>query len=389
MFNYKVRAKKGRARVGEFTTLHGIIKTPVFMAVGTVGAVKTVAPWELKQLGADVVLGNTYHLMLRPGEALIKKAGGLHQFMKWDRPILTDSGGFQVFSLGGKMNIDNDNGRKTNNIKPAQITDDGVFFYSHIDGIKMWLDAERSIDIQQQLGADIIMAFDECPPGDASVEYIEQAVMRTHNWLDRSVRAWTNRKNQALFGIVQGATNRHLREMSAKYINDQDLPGNAIGGVSVGESRNKVWQAVKWSVPLLAENKPRYLMGVGEPSDIITAVGLGIDMFDCVLPTRLARHGQLWVTADTKQATCLKKAVLPNGKMFEYKRIDIRLNKFKNDLKPIDVNCSCPACSNGFSRAYLRHLLNENEVLGIRLLTLHNLNFIYRLMETLQQSINS
>ena len=359
------------------------------MAVGTVGAVKTVAPWELDELGAEVILGNTYHLMLRPGEKLIQKAGGLHKFIGWNKPMLTDSGGFQVFSLGGRLNIETDGRKAVNNMKPAKITDDGVTFYSHLDGRKMWLDAEGSIAIQQALGADIIMAFDECPPGDAPLKYIEQAVERTHSWLERSIAAWTNRDTQALFGIVQGATNRKLREESAKFVNSQDLPGNAIGGVSVGESRANVWQAVKWSVPHLESTKPRYLMGVGEPSDIVTAVGLGIDMFDCVLPTRLARHGVLWVSPQTAGATNLKKAKMPDDKVFSYKKLNLHLEKFIQDFRPIDANCQCPACTNGFSRAYLRHLLKENEVLGIRLLSLHNLYFIYRLMDQLRVAINS
>ena len=381
--NFKINRTSGLARRGVFSTPHGSFETPAFMAVGTVGAVKSVAPWELKQLGAPIILSNTYHLMLRPGEKLIKRQGGLHGFMRWDGPLLTDSGGYQVFSLGERLAGSTRYGQ---DVKPARITSSGVTFYSHLDGQKNFIDAARSIEIQQDLGADIIMAFDECPPGDAKRDYVEKAVERTHRWLKDSVGAWTNREHQALFGIVQGATYKTLRERSAKFVNSCDLPGNAIGGVAVGESRAKIWRAVEWSVPHLDAGKPRYLMGVGEPADVIEAVKRGCDMFDCVLPTRLARHGVVWVNAGNG-ITCEKKAILPNGKTFACGNIDLMLARHREDSKPIDKQCTCPTCQTGFSRSYIRHLLGINEVLGLRLTTLHNLHFIYRLMDKLRASI--
>lgn len=383
MFEFKLKAKKGRARRGEFETPHGTIQTPVFMPVGTLGSVKSMAPWELEELGAQIILGNTYHLMLRPGADLIEKAGGLHKWIKWPRPILTDSGGFQVFSLGGRI-ANTQEGQGRGELKPAKITDKGVEFYSHLDGSKHFLDAKKSIKVQQQLGADIIMAFDECPPGDAGPDYIQKAVERTHRWLIESKKAWTNRKSQALFGIVQGATHKKLREESAEFVNSLDLPGNAIGGVSVGESRSKVWRAVEWSVPHLDENKPRYLMGVGEPADIIEAVNRGCDMFDCVLPTRLARHGVVWVKGSGVGS---KKAKLPNGKKFSYKNVDLTASKYREDKSVICKTCKCPACLGGFSRSYVGHLLREKEILGVRLTTLHNLYFLESLMAEIRQSI--
>ena len=383
MLKFSIKNTNGFARVGVIETPHGSFETPAFMAVGTVGAVKSVAPWELKQLGASVVLGNTYHLMLRPGEKLIKSHGGLHGFMKWDGPILTDSGGYQVFSLGERLA---ESSRSKQDIKPACVTDSGVTFYSHIDGQKHYLDATRSINIQQDLGADMIMAFDECPSGNASKINIERAVRHTHAWLKESIKSWTNRDKQALIGIVQGATNKSLRVQSAKFVNSCDLPANAIGGVAVGESSTKIWRAVEWSVPHLSAAKPRYLMGVGEPADIIEAVKRGCDMFDCVLPTRLARHGVVWagVGSDIKKT---KKAALPDGKVFAYSNMNLMLARYSEDLSSIDKYCVCPTCSAGFSRGYLRHLLSENEVLGLRLTSLHNLWFIYRLMDRLRESI--
>ena len=383
MLKFSIKNTNGLARAGVIETSHGAFETPAFMAVGTVGAVKSAAPWELRALGAPIVLCNTYHLMLRPGEKLIKKQGGLHGFMKWNGPILTDSGGYQVFSLGTRIDGSNRGGSK---MKPAKITDAGVEFYSHLDGAKHHVNASKSIRAQQDLGADIIMAFDECPPGDASASYVAEAVDRTHRWLRESIKSWTNRGRQALFGIVQGAVLKDLREASAKFINGCDLPGNAIGGVAVGESREKIWQAVEWSVPHLDTGKPRYLMGVGEPADIIEAVKRGCDMFDCVLPTRLARHGVVWVLPSSGIRPT-KKNTLPNGGAFTYANVGLMLSKYRSDPGPIDRNCGCPTCQAGFSRGYIRHLLSENEVLGLRLTTLHNLYFIYRLMDALRQSI--
>jgi queuine tRNA-ribosyltransferase len=387
MFEFKIKATKGNARRGEFTTPHGIFETPQFMAVGTVGAVKGIAPWELKALGAGVILGNTYHLMLRPGAATIKKHGGLHGFMKWNGPILTDSGGFQVFSLGDRLTLTNRGGGGVAGIKPAKITEEGVEFYSHLDGSKHFLDAEKSLSIQRDLGADIVMAFDECPAGDAVVTKVKEATERTHRWLKRSVDAWQDRDRQALFGIVQGGSIKALREESAKFINQCDLPGNAIGGVAVGEAKAKFWQAVAWAVPYLDVNKPRYLMGIGEPADMIAAVRRGCDMFDCVLPTRLGRHGQVWVGAAAAGARSIKKETLPNGVEFAYGSIDLAAAAHREDLSVIDKDCACPTCQGGFSRSYLRHLIFEHDPLGIRLTTLHNLHFVYRLMDSIKYSI--
>lgn len=366
------------------------------MPVGTVGAVKTLAPWELKELGAEIILGNAYHLNLRPGDKIIKKNGGLQKWTKWRGPILTDSGGFQVFSLGNKI-TQLENG-KSNQIKPAKITEDGVEFYSHLDGSRHYIDAEKSIKIQQDLGADIIMAFDECPPGDAPRNYVVKAVDRTHRWLDRSIKVWSKQRGQALFGIVQGGTDKKLRIASAKYINSKDLPGNAIGGVAVGESRQDMWKAVEWSVPNLDINKPRYLMGVGEPVDIIEAVKRGCDMFDCVLPTRLARHGVVWIMG--KGGKNVKSVVMPDGIKFVYSSLDMRSAKLATEQNVIDKHCDCPACKSytssiagrsacrgGFSRSYLSHLIKENEVLGIRLLTMHNLRFLFKLIKLLHDDI--
>lgn len=375
MFKFDIVAQAGSSRLGVVSTGRGTIKTPAFMPVGTLATVKSVAPWELEAVGSDIVLANTYHLMLRPGGELIKKAGGLHKWARWKKPILTDSGGYQVFSLGRISG-----GAK----KMATATEDGVEFYSHLDGSKHFLDAQKSIEIQEQLGADIIMAFDECPPGSAKRHYVAQAVERTHRWLKVSKRAWTNRKEQALFGIVQGGTIKDLREKSARFVEKEDLPGNAIGGVSVGESRARVWKAVEWSVPYLNPHKPRYLMGVGEPSDIVEAVKRGCDMFDCVLPTRLGRHGVVWVTGGGEGS---KRIVFPCGKTIMYKRVALTQHRYRADKKVLDPQCSCPACREGFSGSYVSHLLRENEILGLRLTTLHNLYFLENIMKTLRNSI--
>lgn len=375
MFKFKIVAQAGLSRSGIISTNHGTIKTPAFMPVGTLATVKSVAPWELGAIGSDIILANTYHLMLRPGGELIKNAGGLHEWACWKKPMLTDSGGYQVFSLGSA---------RAAVTKPAKINEDGVEFYSHLDGSKHVLNAQKSVKIQEQLGADIIMAFDECPPGDASVQYIAQAVERTHRWLRVSKKSWTKRKTQALFGIVQGGTVKALREKSARFIESEDLPGNAIGGVSVGESRARVWKAVEWSTPYLNPQKPRYLMGVGEPSDIIEAVKRGCDMFDCVLPTRLARHGVVWVAGGEGGS---RRIIFPSGQTFLYKRIALTQQRYRTDQKVLDPLCNCPACKGGFSRSYISHLLRENEILGLRLTTLHNLFFIENIMCSLRASI--
>ena len=349
-FSFTVRQKStgSNARLGTFSTPHGPIKTPCFMPVGTKATVKTLTPEDLKSLGAQIVLANTYHLALRPGADLVKKMGGLHKWMNWNGPILTDSGGFQVFSLA-KMN---------------KITDDGVEFQSHLDGKKHFFTPELAIQIQEKLGADIIMAFDECAPADASKTYARKALDRTHAWTLRCVKA-KKRRNQALFPIIQGVNFKDLRLESAKFMADLDLPGIAIGGLSVGEGKKKMYQTLEWIEPHLPKNKPRYLMGVGTPDDLLEAVNRGIDMFDCVLPTRLARHGAFW----TDRA-----------------RVNIKLKKFAQDKKPLLPGCTCYTCQN-FSRSYIRHLIIENEILGMRLMTIHNLHFILELMRQIRLSL--
>jgi len=351
-FEYEVikECKQSGARIGRFHTPHGVIETPVFMPVGTQATVKAMSPAELDEIKTSIILANTYHLFLRPGDELVKKAGGLHKFMAWDKPILTDSGGFQVFSLA-KLN---------------KITDDYVQFSSHLSGERLTFTPEKSIDIQHNLGADIIMAFDECAPSDSEYAYTKKAMDRTHNWLTRCKRYHKgHEESQALFGIVQGGMFKDLRIESAKYIADQDLPGNAIGGLSVGEPKSVMYDMLEEVIPNLPKNKPRYLMGVGSPDCLIEGVLRGVDMFDCVLQTRIARNG----TAMTR-----------------YGNKTIRNKTFSEDFRPIEEECDCYACKN-FSRAYIRHLIKANEILGARLLSIHNLRHSIRLMEQIRQAI--
>lgn len=348
MFDFKILQKDGNARTGIFSTPHGEIHTPIFMPVGTKATVKSLDYKDLESLNAEIILANTYHLQMRPGSELVKKMGGLHKWMNWKKPILTDSGGFQVFSLS----------------KTSKITDDGVEFQSHINGDKHFFTPEKAIEIQENLGADIIMAFDECAPADVEETYAKSAMKRTHDWVKRCVLAKT-RKDQALFPIVQGSKFKNLREESAKFMSDLDLPGIAIGGVSVGESFEQKFSAIDYVIPHLPEEKPRYLMGVGTPTDILEAVERGIDMFDCVLATRLARHSSFWT--------------------FEGRK-DITNEKYKFDDNPLEKEIPSYA-SNEFSKSYIRHLLIENEILGIRLLTIHNIAFLFHLMEKIRYHI--
>ena len=370
-FTIKKDQKNSQARTGVFTTPHGKIHTPIFMPVGTRATVKTLTPEELKELNTEIILSNTYHLMLRPGEKTVKKMGGLHKWMNWDRPILTDSGGFQVFSLGNK-----DGTKQTKSL--VKITEEGVEFRSHIDGTKYFITPEKATKIQHDLGADIIMAFDECAPGTSTKEYFQKAMTRTHNWLERCKKEHnkleekktkskaTNKPNpQALFGIIQGGTNAQLRIESAKFIASQDLPGNAIGGLAVGESKDKMYKAIDLVVPHLPKNKPRYLMGVGTPEDLLEAVDRGIDMFDCVLPTRLARHAAFWDKTGLKH---------------------IKNQKFKHDPNPIQPKCECYTCKN-YSKSYIHHLMKEGELLGHRLMTIHNIHFLLNLMQQIRNHI--
>jgi queuine tRNA-ribosyltransferase len=344
MFEFQVTAKNDRARTGIFATRHGNLLTPVFAPVGTQATVKTLTPEHLKDVHASLVLSNTYHLYLRPGDELVRNLGGLHKFMQWHRPMLTDSGGFQVFSLAQTRKID----------------DDGVTFKSHIDGSTHRFTPEKSIAIQENLGADIIMAFDECSdPNDYA--YTRLAMERTHRWAERSLEVKT-RPDQALFGIVQGGVQPDLRAESAKFIASLDTPGIAIGGLSVGETKDEMHNTLDVVTPLLPENKPRYLMGVGTPEDLIHGVRRGIDIFDCVLPTRLARH---------------HAAFSSEG------RLNLMNAAFARDEKPIDETCDCYTCQT-FTRAYIRHLIVARELLAGTLLSIHNLRALIRLIEEIR-----
>lgn len=346
-FEIDARDEASAARTGRFHTPHGAIETPVFAPVGTQATVKAMRPSDLHDLGATLVLANTYHLYLRPGDELIRDLGGLHHFMQWDGPILTDSGGYQVFSLSDTRKIDAD----------------GVTFQSHHDGSYHRFTPETSISIQENLGADVIMMFDECPP-PRDYDYVQASLARTHPWALRCVAA-KSRGDQALFGIVQGGIFRDLREESARFLLELDLPGYAIGGLAVGETKAEMYTVLDWMHPVLPAGRPRYLMGVGAPEDLVNGVLRGIDMFDCVLPTRLARHGS---------------ALVKGG------RLNMRNARFERDPRPINPDCACYACEN-FSRAYLRHLVKANEILGHVLLTTHNLHFLLTLMADMRKAI--
>lgn len=341
--------KQTGARLGRLHTPHGVIETPIFMPVGTQATVKAMTPEELKDIGSQIILSNTYHLYMRPGHDLIERAGGLHKFMNWDKPILTDSGGFQVFSLGPLR----------------KIKEEGVEFRSHLDGSKHFLSPEKAIEIQNALGSDIIMAFDECAPYPADRQYVKNSLERTTRWLERCKAAHKYPERQALFGIVQGGMYKELREQSAREITAIDLPGYAIGGLSVGEPKEMMYEVLDYTVPLLPEDKPRYLMGVGSPDDLLEGVLRGIDMFDCVLPTRIARNG----TAMTSQG-----------------KVVVRNASYAEDFTSLDPECDCYTCSN-YTKAYLRHLIKCNEILGARLLTIHNLHFLLKLMENVREAI--
>lgn len=349
MFEFEIVATDpaSGARAGRLHTPHGLIETPVFAPVGTQATVKALRPADLHQLGASLILSNTYHLYLRPGDDLIRDMGGLHHFMAWPGPILTDSGGFQVFSLSQSRKID----------------DEGVTFQSHIDGSRHRFTPEKSIAIQENLGADIIMAFDECPP-PTDYDYVKQSLIRTHAWAVRSKIAHT-RPDQALFGIVQGGIFPDLRQESAAFLMALDFPGYAIGGLAVGESKAQMYATLALLQPILPMTKPRYLMGVGAPDDLVQGVRQGIDLFDCVLPTRLARH---------------------NSAMVAGGRLNFRNARFARDPEPITDQCTCYTCTH-FSRAYLHHLVKAEEILAHILLTTHNVHFLIQLMKQMRQAI--
>jgi queuine tRNA-ribosyltransferase len=337
------------ARLGRLHTPHGIIDTPTFMPVGTQASVKGMSPEELKSLGAQIILSNTYHLFLRPGNELVKEAGGLHRFMNWDRPILTDSGGFQVFSLS----------------EMRKITEEGVEFRSHINGDKLRLTPESATQVQNDLGADIIMAFDECPPYPAEYAYVKQSTERTSRWAERCLKAHGRSQDQALFGIVQGGMHKDLRKQSALDLTSLDFPGYAMGGLSVGEPKPLMYEMLEETIPFLPSDKPRYLMGVGSPDALLDGSIRGVDMFDCVLPTRIARNGTL---------------------MTSQGRMVVRNAKYTNDFSPLDPECTCYACQN-YSRAYIRHLIKADEMFGLRLTTIHNLHFLVQLMVQVREAI--
>ena len=331
--------KQSGARLGRLHTPHGVIETPIFMPVGTQATVKSMTPEELKEIGSQIILSNTYHLYMRPGHDLVKEADGLHKFMNWDKPILTDSGGFQVFSLGPLRTI----------------TEEGVHFRSHIDGSKHFISPEKAMEIQNALGSDIMMAFDECAPYPADREYVKNSLERTTRWLKRCKEAHKNTENQALFGIIQGGMYKDLREQSAKEVLELDLQGYAVGGLSVGEPKELMYEVLDYTVPLMPKDKPRYLMGVGSPDDLLEGVIRGIDMFDCVLPTRVG------------------KIVVRNAQYARY-------------FSPLDPNCDCYCCRN-YTRAYIRHLVKANEILAARLITTHNLHFLLNLMKQVREAI--
>lgn len=340
---------KTRARRGRLHTPHGTIETPVFMPVGTAATVKAMRPDEVKALGAEIILSNTYHLYLRPGHDIVKEAGGLHKFMNWDRPILTDSGGFQVFSLGAMR----------------KISEEGVRFRSHIDGSQHMLTPEKSIEIQNALGSDIMMAFDECAPYPADHTYVKNSLERTTRWLKRCKAAHRDTERQSLFGIMQGGMYKDLRYQSAMEIVELDMPGYAIGGLSVGEPRELMYEVLDYATDYLPQDKARYVMGVGTPDHLFEGVERGVDMFDCVLPTRLARNG---------------------GAMTSHGRISIKNAKFERDFTPLDHECDCYVCRN-YSRAYLRHLFKANEILSSMLLSHHNLYFLVHTMQHIREAI--
>ncbi len=340
--------KKTGARYGILHTPHGDVEVPMFMPVGTLATVKTLSPEELHQMGAGVILSNTYHLSIRPGADIVEKAGGLHKFMNWDGPILTDSGGFQVFSLA----------------ENRKITEEGVTFKNHLNGDKLFFSPETSIKIQEQLGADIIMSFDECIPWPADYKYAKQSTERTLRWAKRGKDAHT-REDQALFGIVQGGDYEDLRKMCAQELTKMDFPGYSIGGTSIGEPKEKYFEMVEYAVKYLPNDKPRYIMGVGSLDYLLGGIARGVDMFDCVLPTRMARHGALMTSTG---------------------RVNIHNEKYKEDFTPLDPNCDCYCCKN-YTKAYLRHLHICDETFGKRLMSIHNTRFLIKIMEGARQAI--
>ncbi len=350
MFKFELIAKdkKSQARIGRMTTTHGVVNTPLFMPVGTKGAVKTKIPEELREIGIEMILTNTYHLHLQPGEELIKKAGGIHKFMNWEKPILTDSGGYQIFSLS----------------KTFKVKDEGVEFRSIIDGSLRFFSPERVIKIQEKIGSDIAMILDECLPFSAQYQEKERAVIRTYKWAKRCKKIH-QKENQALFGIVQGGTEENLRKLSVEKTLEIGFDGYALGGLSVGEPKEQTYHVLGFATPLLPQDKPRYLMGVGDPIGILEGIAFGIDMFDSAIPTRMARGGTVFTSIG---------------------KLNIRNSQYASDFLPLDSKCSCYACQN-YSRAYIRHLYLLDEIVALRLLTWHNLQFLIDLIRKSRESI--
>ncbi|MCR4405278.1 MAG: tRNA guanosine(34) transglycosylase Tgt [Candidatus Acetothermia bacterium] len=388
MFEFEIAARDGGARAGRLITPHGAIETPSFVAVGTQGTVKAVSPEELRAIGVQVIIANTYHLHLQPGEDLIEKLGGLHRFMNWNGPLMTDSGGFQVFSLGAgrehgvgkiapifpeeeaRLRDRGGHFRAADGGKPlVKVDEDGVEFISHLDGSRHRFTPEKVIQIERKLGADIILVLDECTSPLHDYAYTKEALERTHRWALRALREFERADDgrQALFGIVQGGAYRDLREASARFISSLDFHGFAIGG-SLGKSKQEMLQVLEWTVPLLPEGRPRHLLGIGEIADIFAAVQRGIDMFDCVAPTRMARNGALF----SREAEAF--------------RLHIRNARYRDDPRPVEAGCGCYTCRN-YSRAYLRHLFEAKELLAMRLATIHNLYFLEELMRQVRAAI--
>jgi len=377
-FEIIAKDKKSKARAGKITTAHGIIETPSFVPVGTKASVRSLSPQDLKNLQVQIIFGNTYHLHLQPGEDTVKDFGGLAKFMNWDGPTITDSGGFQVFSLGKKtvkMIEDFEDDESEESL--VKITEDGVEFRSHIDGSKHMFTPEISVEIQRKLGADLILAFDECAPHPSTYEYTKEAMDRTHNWAIRSLAASKLKQHhpwqQALYGIVQGGIYKDLREESAKFISKLNFDGMAIGGVSVGESKKEMVDVLNWTVPLLPEDKPRHLLGIGEVDDIFAAVENGIDTFDCVIPTRFGRYGIIF-------------SGIPEGNIKTKFRIDIKKSIFAKDKGPLSRNCNCYVCKN-FTRGYINHLFKAQELSAYRLASYHNVYFLINLVSKIREAI--
>jgi len=394
-FSFELQKTKSRARAGVISTPHGQIKTPIFMPVGTLGTVKAVDQADLGQLNAQIILGNTYHLYLRPGMEKLTGLGGLHHFMGWQKPILTDSGGFQVLSLGAQLKATKD-ASKVRTLTPAKITETGVEFTSHLDGSRHFFSPEKAVEIQRQIGADIMMAFDECTPDTADLKYTREALERTHRWARICYETWESHQRlshygtyQALFGIVQGALHPELRRESAAFMANLNFDGVAVGGETVGYNMPGTAEVMSWIQDLLPEQKPRYAMGLGrDPQDLVDAVLMGFDMFDCVGPTRLARNGALYVGELVEnQAANQVEVPVTFASAFAKGRLSIGRAEFGTDAQVIQPGCDCYTCQSGYTRAYLHHLYRAQELSYYRLASLHNLRFMVRLSEQLREFV--